>query len=946
MLLVGTGLFLERERELARVFELVEAVVAGAPRLVVVEGPAGAGKSAVLNVLAAGAGERGVRVLRATGLELEREYPFGVVRQLFEPALYELDEGARGEVFAGAAALAERVLSGGDSGSGARVDAQGFALLHSFYWALVGLSDLGPVALVVDDVQWADSLSLRFLAFALKRFDGLPVLVALGCRDVAVAERSEALAAVLGSSGSVIRPEPLSPAAIGLLLAGVVGREFGEELVAEAERLTEGNPLYVRELADWLSAADEGAGDPVEVIRGAAPAAVGRRVQSTLARLDPAARALAGAAAILGNEVPLARAALLAGVAPAEASACADVLARAGILSVGEPLRFRHPLVLEAALESIEPRSRAREHGRAGKLLMSAGEPPERVAVHLLESDPAGDPEVATALRVAAKRAAAKGALELAIGALRRALREPPPPAELLPVLSSLGGLEMLVGDAAAVGHLEQAFANPGSLDEAGDAVVAYLWLLILRGRLAEAQSLIDRVLAAISDRERRLILEAELCQIALLYIPSARARLERATVGLTGETPGERLLLGVHACDAMAVGAMTASQVAPLVKQALADPSAFVWRNAATFHSLTSALVWFDELEAADKAFSDAVADARRRGVAVGMDGPWMWRAIIAWRRGQLLRAEADARTAIEIAVQVGTPEAAPLPAYVVVDVLIERGELAEAERLLEEHNVLTSPPHASWPRDLIGARGRLRLARGQTESGIADFTEALARIDAVGETRPDQRTRWAIWLVPVLMQAGRAEEAGVIADTALVAARGLGVPRYIARGLHASALAHADGPDIDQLQEAVSIYERIDAPLELAHALANLGTALRHRRQSADARDPLRRALDLAHACGALALAERAEHGLRAAGARPRRDRITGRDALTASEQRIAELAIEGMSNRQIAETLFITRKTVESHLEHVFRKLDVHARGQLRQALAAQDQLVPVT
>jgi DNA-binding CsgD family transcriptional regulator len=825
------------------------------------------------------------------------------------------------------------------------VDGQGFALLHSFYWALVGLSDLGPVALVVDDVQWADSLSLRFLAFALKRSDGLPVLVALGCRDVAGAERSEALAAVLGGTGSVIRPAPLSAAAIGVLLAGVVGREFGEEVVAEAERLTEGNPLYVRELADWLSAADEGAGEPAQVIRGAAPAAVGRRVQATLARLEPAARALAGAAAILGNEVPLSRAALLAGVAPAEASACADVLARAGILSVGEPLRFRHPLVLEAVRESIEPRSRAREHGRAGKLLMSAGEPPERVAVHLLESDPAGDPEVVRALRLAAGRAAAEGALELAIGALRRAVREPVPPAELLPVLSALGGLEMLVGDPAAGEHLEQAFASPGSLDEAGDGVVGYLWLLILEGRLDEAESLVDRALAAISDRERRLMLEAELCQMALAYIPSARARLERATVGLTGETPGERLLLGVHAHDAMVVGAMSASQVAPLVKQALADPPAFLWPNAATFHALSSALVWYDELEAADKAFTDTVADARRRGVAAGMDGPWMWRAIIAWRRGQLLRAEADARTAIEIAVQVGSPEAL-LPAYVAVEVLIERGELAEAERLLEEHNVLTSPPHASWPRDLIGARGRLRLARGQTESGIADFTEALARIDAVGERRPDLRARWAIWLVPVLMQAGRAEEAGEIADTALVAARGLGVPRYIARGLHASALAHADGPDIDQLQEAVSIYERIDAPLELAHALANLGTALRHRRQPADARDPLRRALDLAHACGALALVERAEHGLRAAGARPRRDRITGRDALTASEQRIAELAIEGMSNRQIAETLFITRKTVESHLEHVFRKLDVHARGQLQQALAAQDQLVAVT
>jgi DNA-binding CsgD family transcriptional regulator len=387
----------------------------------------------------------------------------------------------------------------------------------------------------------------------------------------------------------------------------------------------------------------------------------------------------------------------------------------------------------------------------------------------------------------------------------------------------------------------------------------------------------------------------------------------------------------------------MTASEAALLVKQALADTPPFIWsRNTATFSALTSTLFQFDELEAADKALTDAVADAQRRGVAVATDSLWTYRAIIAWRRGQLLRAEADARTAVDIAVQVGSLAGAPIPVPVAVDALLDRGELAEAERLLDEHNLLGSLAPGTPTRELFGARGRLRLAQGQTEQGIADLTEALARVDADGDSRPDLRGKWAISLIAALMQAGRADEAREIADTALATARRLGVPRYIARGLHARALAGADGPDIDQLQEAVSIYERIDAPMELAHALANLGTALRHRRHPADARDPLRRALDLAHACGARPLAERAEHELRAAGARPRRDRITGRDALTASELRVAQLAIEGMTNRQIAETLFITCKTVESHLERVFRKLGIHARGELERAMAREDEL----
>ena len=155
----------------------------------------------------------------------------------------------------------------------------------------------------------------------------------------------------------------------------------------------------------------------------------------------------------------------------------------------------------------------------------------------------------------------------------------------------------------------------------------------------------------------------------------------------------------------------------------------------------------------------------------------------------------------------------------------------------------------------------------------------------------------------------------------------------------------AAVPGPDVDQLWEAAAIYERVDSPIDLARTLVEIGSALRRDRRPAAARDPLRRALDLARACGARPLAERAEHELRASGARPRRDRITSSDALTATERRVAQLALAGMTNRQIAETLFITRKTVERHLEHIFRKLGIHARGELGPALAPEDELTAV-
>ena len=153
---------------------------------------------------------------------------------------------------------------------------------------------------------------------------------------------------------------------------------------------------------------------------------------------------------------------------------------------------------------------------------------------------------------------------------------------------------------------------------------------------------------------------------------------------------------------------------------------------------------------------------------------------------------------------------------------------------------------------------------------------------------------------------------------------------------GLVVRALVRASVDAQADLEAAAELYTSVGAELDLARALVDLGARLRRRRQPTAARVPLRRALDLASRCGAAPLAATAEHELRATGARPRRARTTGPDALTSTEQRVAELATKGLSNRQIAETLYVSRKTVETHLEHVFRKLDIRRRADLEQAL----------
>jgi DNA-binding CsgD family transcriptional regulator len=919
--------------------ELVMAAGDGEFAFAVIEGPAGAGKSALLNVLAAEAAEAEVRVLRATGLELERGYPLGVVRQLFEPALYRLDPLERDEVFSGVAALAEELLTGRDAPSGPKLADAGFALAHSFYWVVAGLSDLGPLALVVDDIQWADLLSLRVLAFVLGRSQELPLLVALARRDAPDSELSDALSAVLGGPASLIRPAPLSGQAIGMLLADSVGSALDDDVLAEAERLTEGNPLFVRELAGALSAyGDSDAEDPLSALRAAAPTAVGRRARRTLARLDEDAQTIARAAATLGEEVPLQRAAVIAELSAERAGPAADALARAGILIVGEPLRFRHPLVREAVLNSIEPRSRALAHARSARLLIAAGEPPELAAVHLLQSDPAGDPKVVSILRAAATRANDAAAHQLAIDALRRAMREPPERAVRPLVLKELAMVEARIGDPATIEHFEEAFRNDASLELVADGAAVYASYLANQGMLAEAQALIDRVIGAVGNRERRLALEAEV--YALSYgIPNARERLVRVTEVLTGESPTERVLLAWRACDALGAGEMSVADAAPLVAVAMKEEVLLgqFGPDSTIYIRMLVDLAGLQDYEWVGRELDLAVDEARRRSAWFGLTIASMMRSVIATIRGELLKAEADARTAVEIAAQMGWLAGAPSPLISLIKVLTGTGDFPEAERLLDEYGFSGPLPDAPLFNELLDARGRLRLFEGQPERAIEDLVELRRRLRRDGATAQ----AWAdlaSGLVPTLVQLGRADEGREVAETALRQGRVSGIPRTIADGLRTCALARADGPDVEQLWEAAAIYERIGTRVVLARTLVDIGAALRRRRQPAAAREPLRRALDLARACGARPLAERAEHELRAAGARPRRDRITGRDALTATELRVANLATEGMTNRQIAETLFVTKKTVESHLDRVFHKLDIHSRGELQQALSA--------
>jgi len=187
-------------------------------------------------------------------------------------------------------------------------------------------------------------------------------------------------------------------------------------------------------------------------------------------------------------------------------------------------------------------------------------------------------------------------------------------------------------------------------------------------------------------------------------------------------------------------------------------------------------------------------------------------------------------------------------------------------------------------------------------------------------------------------LLRLGHRRQAGQLADAELADVRVFGAPRALGIALRAAGLARGGPEGLALLRESVAALDRSPALLERARSMAELGAALRRDGQRSAARDPLARALDLAARCGARPLAARARDELRAAGARPRRPWRTGVDALTPSELRVARLAAEGRSNREIAGELYVTLKAVEGHLARVYAKLGIGGRGQLADALAA--------
>ncbi len=929
----GATLF-ERGRELETIAAQLGQAREGAGSTVVVEGPAGIGKTSLLGAATEMAREAGMTVFAARGGVLEQQLEYGVARQLIERPVLQADPERRAQLLAGPAAASVAALGLGELPAEPALGTDPSPQIqHALHWLVANLAEEAPLLIVLDDAHWGDAASLRAGGYLARRLDDLAVAMLVAARDDEPGSHQELLTELFtAAEPTFLRPAPLAAGAIGQVLEGAFEQPPPAPLIAACERATGGNPFLLTELAGELA---QSHADPAELaiaaVDRAGPVAVRRSLLLRLGNLGDGAHRLARAIAVLGGEGDLRHAAAIAGLQPDPARAAADLLAAAGILEAEmPPLRMVHPLVRAAVAEDTPPSDRAASHRHAFAALAADGAVDQALLPHALAAEPSGDPELAALLGRLAERALRTGTPEAAATYLERALLEPPPAPERAAALAALGRAEVRAGRfGEGLDHLEQALALGGDNGSRAAIHRERAFAAFASAGMDEARRTVAGALGELGQTagDDALQLEAELALLAWLSGGEHGLDLRRHQA-LAGETAAERTILALLAQEEHAAGSPP-QEVVELALRALgggrliaADTS-----EALSWYMATYALLTCEAHDEARVTIGEAIADSRRRGSAFARAGALGTRAVLALNEGRPRDAEADAR---EAAAGPMPPIMVPVNAAYLILSLIDQGQLQEAEAALVAAGIDQGPGGPTVLRWIPWARARLREAQGRPAEVRADVA-CLREDDEAG--RPMRALAWKSLLARALSRGEgnddeRAEASG-LATEQLEWARAWDRSGALGVALRAAALTNRGGGRVEGLTAAVETLAGSDLRTEEARARLDLGIAQLRAGRRRDGRAALEAALEQALAAGARGTAEAAARELEIAGAQPRRLSF---DELTASERRIAEHAAAGRTNREIAEELFVTPKTVENHLTRVYGKLGISSRREL--------------
>lgn len=937
----------ERERSLSTLVDsAVGTTTATGGQILVVTGPAGIGKSQLLAEAVHRLSRQGRVVAMARAAPIERDFAYGVVRQLFAAELRAGTGIERDRLLAGAAAQAAGVFGPDAAAAGPLGD---LAVLHGLYWLVVNTCADTPRILIIDDVQYADAPTLRLLAYLRPRLDGLPLTLVLA--HTVGTPVPDTLAELLHAPGTrIVRPEPLTLPGSTALLAGVFGIRPDHAFAAACHEATGGNPLLLTQLGhSCVTQGIRPIGENAEQVAMLRPAAVADRMGTHLATLPAEAVAVAYAVALLGEEADLAAVAAVAGTGIEAVATAADRLVRAHLLvrtPDGGALDYPHRLLRAAAYEHAGPAVRVRGHRAAAGHLAAVGAEPERIAAHLLRVPPGTVPDAADRLARAADTALFRGSPQSAHIYLERALTEPTTEPRRLALLDRLADVALHTDVAVAarcaaqvlestVGPPDRAVAglrSGGALLLSGDTDGAVdAW----RAARAELTGVAGPAAPAEVD-DLRLALDAYLVNVTVLE----PGRLDLlAEVGPAPED-GAQAGVGGRALDCV-LALRAAFEARPLAaasaRRGLSDGLLIRHPNA------DSPLVcgWLALLSAEDDAARESLAQGRQEAYRQGSIrayGPvHAFAALDQLWRGNLAEAEREGRAAVEAVERSGVRLGRPFVAPILADVLAERGDLAGAAAAMAWAGLPEEPPPVGPMYFYADTRARLLRRAGHAERAAEAALDAGRLFATFGGDNP-ALVPWRTEAARALHQIGRSARAAELALAEVAVARRWGASRPLGRALRVAGVVLGPDEGFALLTEAVDVLAGSLARLEYTKALVTLAEEAGRRGDRAWARELLDNAVTLAASCDCPPLLDRVHAALAALGVRPAAREPGDAAVLTSSERRVAELAAAGLANREIAETLFVTPKTVELHLTNTYRKLRISGRVQLVTALAA--------
>jgi DNA-binding CsgD family transcriptional regulator len=389
-------------------------------------------------------------------------------------------------------------------------------------------------------------------------------------------------------------------------------------------------------------------------------------------------------------------------------------------------------------------------------------------------------------------------------------------------------------------------------------------------------------------------------------------------------------LMLAALASTGVVTG-LSAIEASGLARRALYDER--LLGQLIPYGGAARALTWTEQFENAGPAQAVGLAEAQRRGSAPMFMHASTVCSVTSLRLGELDEAEDHAQRAFELAREIGS---AHFAAMFLIPILAERGRLEEAREILDSLPLGDAELRVWQGVGVLAERGRVRIASGELDAGVSDMLEAERRMTAAG-CHLSVLVEWVAATVGALARLGRAEEASAVAQRELKAAIAFGAPRRKALALSVCGGLDGGVEGLASLREAVELLADSPARLARAQVLVNLGIGLRRRDEGLGAREPLAAGLDLAQQCGAVALAETARAELVGTGARPRRASLYGPGSLTPAELRTAQMAASGMTNREVAQALFVSTKTVETQLSQAYAKLGIGSRAALAEALS---------